>query len=198
MATGDSDRRMSAGDVLSLVKHYHDGTTQTYPVIFLTGGEAHVATAIRTGVAHGDAVIQTHDEHGYTTPYLEKVILDAQTTAGTNKTGTAFSHLHAFKDGDLAFYITGASGTSPTLDMLIDTRFDGTNWTNMGHLTQISATGTVIAHISRRQSAAEIVVTADATAGTLRAIGFGSDLRIRSTIGGTSPSFTWNVVGNFY
>jgi len=198
MATGDSDRRMSAGDALSRVKHVHDGTSETNPMIFLIGGQAHIATAVRTGVGSADAVVLNLDEHGYSTPYLEKVTLDAQTTAGTNKTGTTFGHLHAFKDGDLAFYITGAAGTSPTLDMFIDTRFDGTNWTNVGALTQITATGTVIAHVSRRQSAGEIDVAADATAGTIRAIGFGSDLRIRSTIGGTSPSFSWNVVGNFY
>lgn len=70
--------------------------------------------------------------------------------------------------------VTAAAGTGPTLDVVIETSFDGaTNWRSLGAFAQKTAAG------SERKSFA------------------GADrfVRARWTIAGTAPSFTFSVVG---
>ena len=68
--------------------------------------------------------------------------------------------------------VTAGSGTSPTLDVVIEDSLDGSNWNTLGSFTQ--ATG----------SAREVInVTTP----------FGPYLRASWTIGGTTPSFTFSV-----
>lgn len=71
--------------------------------------------------------------------------------------------------------VTAASGTSPTLDVFLEDTVDGVNFFTVATFTQ--ATG-VTASVQR--------VAGDVTAFTDR-------LRVRWTIGGTTPSFTFSV-----
>lgn len=69
--------------------------------------------------------------------------------------------------------ITAASGTSPTLDIIIQESVDGTTWYDSGYsFTQSTATG------KQRLS--------------MPAVG-GYFIRASCTIAGTSPSFTFSV-----
>lgn len=70
--------------------------------------------------------------------------------------------------------VTAASGTTPTLDVTVETSYDGsTGWTSLGTFTQKTAAGTQRKNFS------------------------GADRFVRATwaIGGTTPSFTFSVVG---
>ena len=69
--------------------------------------------------------------------------------------------------------VTAASGTTPTLDVVIEDSLDGTNWNTVATFTQKTAAG---------------VQAADVTGL------FGDQLRVRWTIAGTTPSFTFGVL----
>lgn len=69
--------------------------------------------------------------------------------------------------------VTAASGTSPTLDVVIEDTVDGTNWNVIGTFTQRTAAGRQVIDVA----------------------GFFTDqLRVRWTVAGTTPSFTFSVV----
>lgn len=68
--------------------------------------------------------------------------------------------------------VTAAAGTSPTLDLVVEDTLDGTNWNVVGTFTQRTAAGRQVIDIAGQ---------------------FAPRLRVRWTIGGTSPSFTFSV-----
>lgn len=68
--------------------------------------------------------------------------------------------------------VTAATGTSPTLDVLMEDTLDGTNWNTVGTLTQRTAPGREVINITAP---------------------FSETLRVRWAMGGTSPSFTFSV-----
>lgn len=69
--------------------------------------------------------------------------------------------------------VTAASGTSPTLNVVIEDSVDGgTTWNSVGTFTQATAAG---------------VQTVNVTAP------FAGTLRVRWTVAGTTPSFTFAV-----
>lgn len=71
-----------------------------------------------------------------------------------------------------AISVTAASGTSPTLDVVVEDTLDGTNWFTVGTFTQKTAAGTQVVNVESP---------------------FSDTLRVRWTVGGTSPSFTFEV-----
>lgn len=68
--------------------------------------------------------------------------------------------------------VTAVTGTSPTLDVIIEDTLDGTNWNTLMTFTQ--ATG-----VTR-----EIVTLTTP---------FGDRLRAKYTLGGTTPDFTFSI-----
>jgi hypothetical protein len=68
--------------------------------------------------------------------------------------------------------VTGASGTSPTLNVLIEDTLDGTNYNTIGSFTQ-------------KTSAAREIINITAP--------FAETLRVSWTIAGTNPSFTFSI-----
>ena len=187
---GEQDRLLSVQDLLHLASGRHGTGADVNPVLLLVGGKHVVAP---TAIDNGDHVITWLDAEGYQTPHRETILLDSYTTLGTNQNGSAFAGLGAFKDAEILVHVTAAAGTSPTLDVFLDTRLDGTNWVNLAHVTQITGTTTRVAHITKRNPALDLVVASDAGAGTVRAIGWADDLRVRSEIAGTGPSFTSRI-----
>jgi hypothetical protein len=69
--------------------------------------------------------------------------------------------------------VTAASGTSPTLDVVVEDTLDDTNWNVIGTFAQKTGPGREV-----------INVTAP----------FTDRLRARWTLGGTAPSFTFSVL----
>lgn len=69
--------------------------------------------------------------------------------------------------------VTAASGTTPTLDVAIETSKDGTNWRSLGSFAQKTGVS------SERKSF----------------VGVDRFIRANAAIGGTTPSFTYSVSG---
>jgi hypothetical protein len=77
--------------------------------------------------------------------------------------------------------VDAASGTSPTLDVVVqDTVDGGDNWATIGTFTQKNAAGQQTINIVKSGSAGTPVM-------------FSDRVRISYTIGGTTPSFTFHV-----
>lgn len=70
--------------------------------------------------------------------------------------------------------VTAAAGTTPTLDVVIEDTLDGTNWNVVGTFTQKTAAGREVINITAP---------------------FADRLRVRWTVAGTTPSFTFSVLG---
>lgn len=128
--------------------------------------------------------------------YVKPVLLDSATTATGSATGTTTTGLAGFKQAYIFVDVTEGTGTSPTLNLFVDSRLDGTTYFNLARLGAIT-TGTinVMAILNKSQTtAAEVTgLASDAGAGTVRNIPWADDLRIRRTITGTSPSFSYRV-----
>lgn len=69
--------------------------------------------------------------------------------------------------------VTAASGTSPTLDVVLEDTLDGTTWNVIGTFAQRAGAGRQVIDVTSL---------------------FTSRLRVRWTVGGTTPSFTFSVV----
>lgn len=69
--------------------------------------------------------------------------------------------------------VTAASGTSPTLDVVIEDTLDGTNWNVIGTFAQKVAAGREVVNVT---------------------IPFADRLRARWTLAGTTPSFTFSLI----
>lgn len=68
--------------------------------------------------------------------------------------------------------VTAASGTSPTLNVLVEDTLDGTNWNTVGTFAQRTAVGREVINITTP---------------------FADKVRVSWTVGGTTPSFTFSV-----
>lgn len=73
----------------------------------------------------------------------------------------------------LQLAVTAVSGTGPTLDVVIEDTLDGTNWHQVGAFAQRTSTGAVALDITNP---------------------FTDRIRVRWTVGGTAPSFTFSVI----
>lgn len=103
-------------------------------------------------------------------PYVTAVSSVARTTSGTSATLAGFGDWSRMR-AQLA--VTAATGTAPTLDVVIEDSLDGTNWNTVGTFTQATAAA---------------VQAVDIT-------GFFTDrIRVRWTVAGTTPSFTFAVL----
>lgn len=69
--------------------------------------------------------------------------------------------------------VTAASGTSPTLNAVVEDTLDGINWNTIGTFAQRTGTGREVINITTP---------------------FSNEVRVSYTIGGTTPSFTFSVV----
>lgn len=92
---------------------------------------------------------------------------------------------------------TAASGTTPTLNVYIQTTVDGTNWQDVGSFTQV----TVAARRFMRIVAGGLIPgvveepqkDASLAAGSVESGPLGKQIRAKYVIAGTTPSFTFAV-----
>lgn len=97
----------------------------------------------------------------------------ARTASGNQTFGTQDSSGKALR---IQLDVTAASGTTPTLDVVIEDTLDGTNWNVVGTFTQRTAAGRQVIDIQGL---------------------FHGQMRARWTIAGTTPSFTFSVKAVF-
>jgi hypothetical protein len=93
---------------------------------------------------------------------------------------------------------TAASGTTPTLDLYLQTTIDGgTNWLDCGHFAQITAAATHFMTIPIT-NATGVLNSSPSDAGLGAGLANGlpildRNFRLKWVIGGTTPSFTFSV-----
>lgn len=97
----------------------------------------------------------------------------ARTTSGNSTAGGGWAPATLLR---VQLDVTAASGTTPTLDVVIEDSLDGSTFNTIGTFTQKVATGREVINI----------VTP-----------FADTLRARWTVGGTTPSFTFSVVMHY-
>lgn len=98
-------------------------------------------------------------------------------SASRISSGSSVNSIYSGENSEAIVYldITDVSGTTPTLDVVIEDSIDGTNWDNIETFTQASTTGRQIKRIGN----------------------FSRYMRINFTIGGESPDFTFSVKAYF-
>lgn len=140
------------------------------------------------------------DRRRFNTPHLDAITLFSTTTAGSaaTATGTWLTGLGGLKTVAILLDITATSGLTPTLDVFIDTRLDGTSTINLaqyGLLVGVGKTGIILSK-GQVSSVADLTLTSDAAAGAARNFGWGDDLRVRYIVSGVTGTFSFAVYLN--
>lgn len=101
----------------------------------------------------------------------ETVVASAARTASGNSSAVAgYGPIESIR---AQLNVTASSGSSPTLDVTIEDSLDGTNWNTVGTFTQKTTTGRQVINVAEP---------------------FSDNVRVKWVIGGSSPSFTFDVV----
>lgn len=113
----------------------------------------------------------------YNTPFKVDILF-----ASAARTATATSAVFAGYEGAqellIQLNVTAASGTVPTLDVVLQDTIDGTNWNTFYTFTQLTGTGRPIKRYLTR-------IAADGP--------ISNQIRAVATLGGTSESFTFDL-----
>lgn len=109
--------------------------------------------------------------------FVVNVLNQSALTETTNGNTNTFS-VGSLSELSLDINVSAASGTSPTLNFYVDRLGLDGNWYTIFSSAQLTAIGTVSASIGSGLSTNQ---------------SFGSDIRIRWAIGGTTPSFTFTI-----
>lgn len=124
-----------------------------------------------------------------------------QTVTAATATGAGAAFTLPWQDFDsvlVGLFVTTATGTTPTLDLYIQTLGPDGNWYDMYHWAQQTAATTaanqVFVGLSCTGQRTIGVVGSKTVAANTLGVGFmGQSVRLAYTIGGTSPSFTFSV-----
>src|SRR5512146_762689 len=131
-------------------------------------------------------------------PYANGQVIDETLLASTTQTAssTASGHLpvEGFTQAMLQLKVSAASGTSPTLDLYLQTRLpDASTYTDLAHFVQATTTGSSYVSMVTGGNLAAATSDASLAAATVNAIAFQGNWRLKWVIGGTNPSFTFSV-----
>lgn len=162
----------------------------------LVGGGVYVGTP--TAVANGDLVRRWLNAYGYPNPERQTILLGSLNGAVATTTATlgTATGLGVFKDMDILINVTATGGSTATLTVYIDSRLDGTTWSNLAAGAIMTTADTQVVHLTKRNPATAINVNAVAGAGTVRAIGWADDLRVRYTLTGATSTADFRVWAN--
>lgn len=108
-------------------------------------------------------------DYGWTGQTEEVVASAARTTSGNSDVLGGYGPPKTIR---AQLDVTAVAGVAPTLDVVVEDTLDGTNFNIVGTFAQKVATGREVINITTP---------------------FAERLRVRWTIGGTSPSFTFSV-----
>jgi hypothetical protein len=140
-------------------------------------------------------------------PSQNFVTLYSATALAASASSEITSGVERYTTAMFQLEVTSPTGTSETLDVYIQTLLpDGVNgaasgtWQDIVHFAQVTTTAShqICWFVSGGSNVAAIQ-TAALAAGTVKAIGLGSVLRVRAVITGTNPAYaTVQVLAHFY
>lgn len=128
------------------------------------------------------------------------IALMPSTTLTTTTTSTGkLIGIDCFSVIDLHLNITAASGTSPLLDVYVQRLCpDNVTWDDLVHFTQASAAADYMATVVVGNAGVHTIAVRTLAAGTVRSTGStGGIWRVDCVIAGTTPSFTFQLFGDF-
>lgn len=126
-----------------------------------------------------------------TNKYYQEVVASAARTTTGNSTAFDVSQADCLR---LFLNITAVSGTTPTLILEAQDTPDGTNWFNVAAFTTVpSGTNPPVGAIAKVVGPANITATGLWSLIIPTDVVFGDNMRLRWTIAGTTPSFTFSV-----
>mgnify|MGYP003394600642 CR=1 FL=1 len=153
-----------------------------------------------TAAASGADVVMWLDAYGRNLPNLPKYLLLSTATAGTQTTTVAgtLNGIGGMKAIGVMVDVTSTVGSTATLQIFVDSRLDGTLWTNLGKFDLFTTAARSVMMLNKIDADSGIVNTlgVDAGAGTVRQVGYGDDLRVRYTISGPTSQFNFTVFVN--
>lgn len=115
------------------------------------------------------------------------------TVVATDQT-TAMVGFDAITQLNLFLNVTAASGTTPTLIVQIEKRLpDGTTYHQDWSFAQMTGTGKRVMSLVSGGNKEEAQATGNLAAGTVNSVCFAGAMRINAVVGGTNPSFTFDL-----
>lgn len=132
-------------------------------------------------------------------PCARDITLLASAARTSTGSGDTIPGIDNYTSADILTDVTAASGTSPTLDIYIQKLLsDNSTWQDVIHFAQITSTGKQIASIVASGNSVAAVQTAALTVNSIKTTLLGKTWRVHYVIGGTNPSFTFAVTGDFF
>lgn len=204
MATLGTNTPYSSNDILSYVATNVAGAAVLN--ISAPGGSSHsdpvnatAAVSVIGGVyattptanASGDVVRLWLDAQGYNIPHREYILLGSFSTLGsaTTTTSPTAAGFGAFYNMIVAINMTTATGAVATLNVLVDSQVDGTNWYNICQTPIMTASGSFVVNLVRAVATSGMsTTTVDAGVGTFRTFGWGDNIRARLAVSGTATT----------
>lgn len=119
--------------------------------------------------------------------------------SGGTATSGQWTGVDNYSSADIFLTCTARSGTAPTLNVYIQKLSpDGSTWQDIASCTQVTATGNQSFTTISSSQVPFTPTDATLTQTTMKLAQMGSTWRLKWVLGGSSPSFTFAVYGNFY
>lgn len=115
-------------------------------------------------------------------PWREDISVNSSARSSSGDSGVLGVNYADFATLRAELNVTAVSGTGPTLDAVIEDTLDGVNFNTIGTFSQKTGIGRQVINVYPKDNP-----------GAGFDYPFANRLRVRWTIGGTSPSFTFSV-----
>lgn len=117
------------------------------------------------------------------------VVLKSSAAETSSTTHSSFATAAGEDTAIVSVVVSASSGTTPTLLVTVEGSLDGTTWFTLGTI------GTNGFSVGNGTAATNLTTTNTGVNGVFHATPF---VRSRSTVGGTTPSFTYSVIAQVY
>ncbi len=142
------------------------------------GGYVHKAVVTPTGIYPGMALIDPISGNPYAVGSSGGAILNQASAAQTANGVSGNLSVIGYRELLVAANVTAVAGTTPTLTLALDSLGADGVWYTLWTSTAVTAVGQTVAHLG---------------VGAATNVAFGATVRLRWTIGGATPSFTFSV-----
>ncbi len=142
------------------------------------GGYVHKAVVTPTGIYAGMALVDPVSGNPYAVGGNGGALLDQASAAQTANGVSANLSVIGYRELLVAANVTAVAGTTPTLTFALDSLGADGVWYTLWTSVAVTAVGQTVAHLG---------------VGAATNVAFGATVRLRWTIGGTTPSFTFSV-----
>jgi len=142
------------------------------------GGNVHEVIVTPTGIYPGMALINPVSGNPYAAVVSGATVLAQASAAQTTNGVSANLPVAGYRELLVAANVTAVAGTTPTLTLALDSLGADGVWYTLWTSAAVTAVGQTVAHLG---------------VGAATNVAFGATVRLRWTMGGTTPSFTFSA-----